>query len=223
MAQHSIFRWKDGGGWLVLSGGGDSKSEAMLDIDAAILRRTISHNPLAYIWAAGDIESADRYLEHIEDLGGRTGFLIDVITEDDETIKNQLNEAGIIVLGDGENLKRLSSGLAGAALEAISNAYANGATIYGQGRAAAILASWVNFSGKDLSPGLGWVEGAVIVSGYNEDHAADVKQWLQDLPGAYGIGLGAGSALALNAEGDVEIWGEQKVTVLLGKNLASPE
>ena len=38
---------------------------------------------MAYLWSAGDIEAADRYLEYVRDLGGRTGYLLDVLAEKD--------------------------------------------------------------------------------------------------------------------------------------------
>lgn len=221
MSQVSIFRWRDGTGWLVIAGGGDFLANETLDIDAQVLGRTISFGPLALIWAAGDDEQADRYLEHLDDLGGRTGYLIDIVTEDDDAIDSQLSEAGIIVLCDGPNLQRLKNALSGAALTAMAKAYANGATIYAQGRTAAVLGSWANLKDEALQPGLSWIEDAIILPGYDADQAEKLKQWVQDEPDSYGIGLGKGAAIALSPEGAMEIWGESRVTVVLGKNLPS--
>src|SRR5574341_438648 len=162
MPQTSIFRWRDGRGWIVLSGGGNFQADETLDIDTAVLSRTVSHYPLAYIWTGGDIERGDRYLEYVDELGGRTGFLIDVMTEDDATIKTQLSEAGIIVLGDGIQIQRLYNGLAGAAIEAMQTAFDNGATIYAQGYSAMLLGAWFQASEDVLSPGLGWLTNAII-------------------------------------------------------------
>jgi hypothetical protein len=220
MSQLSLFRWRGGAGWLVLSGGGDPETNQPLDIDAAVLSRTISLNPLAFVWSAGDIESADRYMDYLDDIGGRTGYLVDVIAEDDESLKQQLEEAGIIILGDGPQAQRLRNGLNGPALEAISTAYASGATVYAIGQAAGILAEHFALPGENLRNGLGWLEDAVVASGY-EDARADLQHHLQTMPDAYGIALGTGAAIALSPEGTVEIWGQPNVTVLLGKNRAN--
>jgi hypothetical protein len=45
-----------------------------------------------------------------------------------------------------------------------------------------------------------------------------VKAWLHDvLPTAYALGLGKSAALALGADGQVEIWGSKDVTILLSQ------
>lgn len=221
MSQVSIFRWRSGIGWLVLSGGGDFRADEALDIDTFILTRTISHNPLAIIWAAGDVEQADHYLDYLDDLGGRTGYLVDIVTEDDQSITTQLSEAGIIILSDGMQVQRLQNALSGAAIAAIETAYANGATIYAQGQAAALFGTWINTPEKGLHHGLGWVENAIIAPTQTDEQMAVFQQMIQNNPDSYGVGLGIGSAIALNPEGAVEIWGQPRVKVLLGKNLSA--
>lgn len=218
MPQSSIFNWRDGVGWLVLSGGGNFKDNETLDIDTAVLSRTVSHNPLAYIWAAGDVDTADLYLEYLDELGGRTGYLVDIAAESDDSIYDQLKEAGIIVIGDGTNLQQLHNNLHGSVLQAITEAYESGATIYGQGNGAAFLASWMNLSGTGLQPGLGWLTNSIVVPYYTPERQPQVKAWLHDvLPTAYALGLGKSAALALGADGQVEIWGSKDVTILLSQ------
>ena len=219
MPQSSIFRWRDGAGWLVLAGGGDISSEAAVEIDGNVLVRTVSHGPLALLWSAGDIETADKYLEHLRDLGGRTGFLLDVTAEKDADSLKQLSEAGIILLGEGPQSERLHNALSGPVLDAIGTAFKGGATIYARGSMVASLAGWMAGAGSNLSPGLGWLDNALVMAPYDEEHAVRMKSWLQDvIPDAYGIGLGEEAALALSPDGEVEIWGKQAVTILLGKN-----
>lgn len=219
MPQSSMFQWRDGAGWLVLSGGGNFKDNETLDIDTPVLSRTVSHNPLAYIWAAGDADTADLYLEYLVELGGRTGYLVDIAAETDESILQELREAGIIVLGDGQNSQHLHRHLKGDVLQAITNAYENGATIYGQGNSAMFLASWMNLTGTGLQQGLGWMANSLIVPYYAPERAPQVKTWLQNvIPDSYALGLGKGAALALSPDGSVEIWGKNDITVLLGQN-----
>ncbi|NJL94476.1 MAG: hypothetical protein HC915_12505 [Anaerolineae bacterium] len=217
MTQQSVFRWRTGKGWLVLAGSGDFNASAMQDIEAAVLRRAVSHGPLAFIWAASDLERGDRYLDHVEELGGRTGYLVDIINEDDDSLRQQLTEAGIIVLGDGPQMIRLRNGLGGAVQEALQTAYERGATLYAHGDAAMLLGGWTLLPGETTRRGQGWLADALVVPRYTSERGADVRAVLAGLENAFGVGIGQNSALALGADGVVDLWGEQQVTVLLGK------
>src|ERR1041385_2863589 len=114
MPQTRVIRWRDGAGWLVLSGGESETAEGS-EIEAETLARVPAGDPLAYVWAAGDVETADRHLATFEELGAPTGFLVDVLTEDDDTLRRQLADSGLVVIGDGPNLDGLRSGILGAA------------------------------------------------------------------------------------------------------------
>src|SRR5260370_3100809 len=100
MPRANMIRWRDGAGWLVLSGGGDIESAETGEIEAEALARVAAGDPMAYIWAAGDVETADKHLEALLDLGAPTGYLVDVLTEDDETVRGQLPVPGLTVLRD---------------------------------------------------------------------------------------------------------------------------
>ena len=207
----------------MLSGGGNFRKDETLDIDSSVLSRTVSHAPLAYLWSAGDIESADEYLEYLQDLGGRTGFLMDVTGEDDTSINEQLSEAGIVILGDGIHPERLHDSLHNRqiVIDSIEQAFSTGATIYAQGQIAPAFAAWTP-SPMGLQPGLGWIRNAIIAAPYTDEYADKLKNWLQTmLPTAYGIGIERGSALALSPNAEVEVWGNQGVKIVLGQNLAS--
>lgn len=224
MPRANMIRWRDGAGWLVLSGGGDIQSADTGEIEAEALSRVAAGDPMAYIWAAGDVESADKHIDALHDLGAPTGYLVDVLTEDDDTLRSQLADAGLIVLGDGPNVKALRSGLLGAALEAIGSAFERGSVILGVGQGAAVLGSFMADQ-----PGVGWVEGAVIVPGYEDEQAvARLRDLLNATPGAYGLGIARGSALALgpgdaDSQGTIEAWGKRQITVTLGKAYTGKE
>lgn len=223
MPRSSVLQWRDGAGWLVLAGGGDFHDDAVSEVDSTVLRRTIADAPLAYLWSAGDIERADRHLEYLSELGGRTGYLLDIVSETTPALIRQLSEAGIVLLADGDHAEKVRSALRGEVLDAIAQAYANGATIYALGRMAAGFAAWMPIPQLGLKPALGWLENALVAAPYTPDDAPKVQKWLHDgLPGGYAIGIGAGSALALSPHGEVEIWGARQVTILLGQNLTSP-
>jgi cyanophycinase-like exopeptidase len=215
MPQVNVIRWRDGQGWIVLSGG-DRTLEDTSDIEAQAMTRIGLGEPVAYLWAAGDIESADRHLEVLSDLGAPTGYLVDVLTEDDATISRQIAEAGMVILGDGPNLEQLRMATVGAALEGMNQSFARGGVIMGIGAGAALLGSFL-----EGAAGLGWVEGAVIIPRHDDaDQAARLHSLLAAHPGAYGLGIGAGSALALGPNGEVEAWGRRQITVTLGHSIA---
>lgn len=215
MPQVNVIRWRDGAGWIVLAGGGDPESGGMLDIAAQALGGIRYGGPVAYIFAAGDIDAADNHLATLHDLGAPTGYLVDVTTEDDDTLKNRLREAGMIILGDGQDVEALRSGMIGAAQEATLAAYQRGAVILGIGAGASVLGAIID----GMRRGLNWVEGAIIVPHYeDEGEAATLRTLLDANPDAYGIGISSDSALALGPAGEVAAWGAKRITITLGRN-----
>ncbi len=215
MPRANVIRWREGAGWLVLSGGADSNSAEASEVEAEALARASAGEPLAYIWAAGNVEDADEHLIALEDLGAPTGYLVDVQTEDDDTIRRQLTEAGMIIIGDGADAKQLRSSLLGAALEGISAAYERGAVVLGIGQGAAVLGAFI-----DDKEGLNWIERAIIQPHYEQEASpAALRAQLAKHPDAYGLGVGTGSALALGPNGELAAWGKRQVTVALGSKI----
>lgn len=209
MPQSSIFRWREGGGWLVLAGGGQNP-----DIDTQMLYRTIAHNPIAYLWA--DLEKGEAYLNYIQELGGRTGFLLDALHEEASSVQTQLADAGIIILGDDGNVEQLQGALRGRVRQGIEEAFQEGATIYAIGRMAAIFAEWLPAPIAGLQAGLGWLENAILTAPFQDDQT--LTTLLNDyMPAAFGLGIGEQAALAFGPSGQLEIWGEKDITVILGQ------
>ena len=218
MPQANIFQWRAGIGWLVVTGGGALDSEDNLSIVAATLSRTVSQGPLAYVWAASDLESADRHMDLLRDLGARTGYLVDVLTEEDDELFRQLNEAGIIILGDGPRQETVRDALVGAAMRGIEGSFSRGATLYAVGASAALVGAYVA-DGDALVPGFGWLANSIILPGYTSDQADMLRHAVQRIEDGYGygLGLGPGAALALGPRGEVETWGNKAITVSLGQ------
>ncbi len=216
MSGANLIRWRKGEGWLVLSGGGDFSSGETGDIEAQALGLAPVGQPIAYIWAAGDVEAADRHLAALEEMGAPTGYLVDVLTEDDDTLRTQLGDAAMIIVGEGPALETLRSGLLGAAHEAIISAYEHGAVVLGIGQGAAIFGSIL-----PQNDGLGWLERAAIIPGYERAGRADqMRALLLAHPDSYGLGIESGSAVALGPNGVLEVWGRRQITVTLGHSFA---
>jgi cyanophycinase-like exopeptidase len=217
MPQLNIFRWQAGKGWIVLSGGGSCESEGNLDIETKLLSRTVSQGPLAYIWAASDVETADHHMDCLRELGARTGYLIDILTEQDDILFQQLSEAGVIILGGGPRGAVLREALPGVVLRGLQEAFRRGATIYAAGSSSMAFGSHF-VDGDESFQGVGWLAQAIILPGYTPEHADLLRDWVQQHPDSYGLGLGEGAALALGPRGEVEIWGNPAVTVSLGQH-----
>lgn len=217
MPQSNIFKWLTGKGWLVLAGGGPWESEDALNIQAKVLSHTHSQGPIAYIWAASDVDTADRQMDTLRDLGARTGYMIDILTESDEDLFRQLSEAGVIILGDGPRIGDLHDALIGVGLRGIQEAFNRGATIFVIGGSAAMMGAYA-IQGDDLLPAFGWVSQAIIWPGYTPEQADRLRRAVTRQPAGFGLGLGAGAALALGPRGEVEVWGNGAITVSLGQS-----
>jgi hypothetical protein len=215
MPQNNIFRWHPGGGWLILAGGGSWETDENLNIISSLLTYTVSLGPIAYVWAASDVEQADHHMDALRDLGARTGYLIDILTEEEDVIQHQLSDAGVIILGDGPQDETLRDALAGIVLRSMEEAFNQGATIYAIGSSASALGAYAPQAGS-LVKGFSWLENSIILPGYTAEQADQLRGWVQQHPNHYGLGIGQGAALALGPQGQVEVWGNQAVTVSLG-------
>ncbi|NOK85734.1 MAG: hypothetical protein GFH27_549367n49 [Chloroflexi bacterium AL-W] len=206
-----ILQWEEGAGWLVLSGGVDSLS----DIRALALNRMIPDGEIVYIGV--DEDSAEEVIEDMGELGATTGFLVNVLAEDDESITEQISKASLIVIPAETDPRELQSILKGAALKSIKQAYKLGAVVLVEGDCASIFGHLYVVDGTGYD-GFGWLRGALIVPGVtsvsDSDAAMDV---LSANAASIAIGIGVGSALVLGPSGGVETWGLGEVTVVLGR------
>jgi hypothetical protein len=214
MAQNNVLRWLDGRGWLVFCGGHDASSE----VRALALGRASADGGVAYI-SFGSGELGEQALMDMEDLGAPSGYLVDVLTEDDQTIQNKLADAGIIVVESGISAAVVRSALLGAAVEGMKVAYQHGAVILAEGFSAAVFGAWITGDAASPVAGLAWFENIVVVPGITTaEQSREVQAILSSQPAAIAVGIGLDSALALGPDGEVETWGKRQVTVTLGRN-----
>ncbi len=209
MPQQQVLRWLDGAGWLVLSGGSASA------VRAQTIGRAAADGGVAYI-SFGDSQKADATLADMEDLGAGSGYLVDVLSEDDQTIQTKLAEASIIVVEAGVTADDARSNLLGAAAAGMRQAYEGGAVILAEGMSAAVFGEWV-IHDDGLLDGLQWLSHAIVLPQVTQvAQSPFARIALERLPTALAIGISSGSALALGPDGTVETWGERQVTVALG-------
>lgn len=213
MGGNNVLRWRDGRGWLVFSGAAEAGSE----VRAQAIGRTAADGGVAYVSFGSDTNVAEAALLDMEDLGAPSGYLVDVLSEDDDTIRTKLAEASMIVVESDADAKSIRSGLLGAAATGIESAYANGAVILAEGISTAVFGQWTMFGIHQMIDGLGWLEQAIILPGVVAVAASTAgRAALGDRPTALALGIGVGSALVLGPDGEVELWGREQVTIALG-------
>ncbi|MBL8154714.1 MAG: hypothetical protein JNM70_11070 [Anaerolineae bacterium] len=213
MGRNNVLRWRDGRGWLVLSGGTDEAS----DVHARAVGRLSADGGVAYVTFGSHIAEAESALTDLEDLGAPSGYLVDLFAEDDETIQRHLAEAGMVVISVEADPQEVRSALLGAAVQGLLIAYENGAVILVEGSSAAVFGEWLVLPDGSIRPGLDWAQGMAVFPGIvAAAEAPSVRQFLEAQPAGIAVGIGVGSALALGPDGEVETWGLRQVTIALG-------
>lgn len=212
MAHKNVLRWLDGRGWLVLAGSPDDA------IRAQAIERLAADGGVAYVTLGSNSDQGEQVLADMADLGAPAGYLVDVLSEDDETVQSKLSQAGMVVIEGAADAAQMRSALMGAASEGIQVAFENGAVVLAEGWGAEVFGAWLRLADGRVVTGLEWLEAALLVTGTDAvGTAPDAQHILRTQAEAIAIGIGAGSALALGPDGEVELWGAQRVTVALGR------
>ncbi|MFN8379220.1 MAG: hypothetical protein U0452_11175 [Anaerolineae bacterium] len=206
MPAFSVFRWRDGRGWLVLA------ASAQDETRAHVLSRAAADGAVAVV-ALGPV-AADVVLDDLEDLGAPAGYIVDVISESDEDILLKIGEAGVVTLTATGDPDAARSALAGAAVQALDRAYQNGAIVLAEGAAAQAMGEWLLSDGVTPN-GFGWLENAVIELGA-PPVGGEAMAVLESHPEGLAIALAEDAAVAFGPDGQVELWGSRRVAVTLG-------
>lgn len=212
MSAQTGIEWIAGDGWLVLAGGTAESN----DLRVEALHRIGLDRGFAYLGlneAAGDAEIAD-----LEDLGAPTGYLVNVLIEDDETIRRSLRDVGLIVVDGEADPRRMLDSLRGAAAEAMREAYEHGTLILAEGPVASVFGACLVDENGTLVDGLGWISDTLILPGHGQhSEVREIARGVFDRrPHTLAIGISNGSALALGPSAKLEIWGDNPVALTLG-------
>lgn len=211
MPTSQIFTWKDGAGWLVLSGG----NEATSAVRALALERMAADGAVAVV-AFGN-PNDDALLEDLADLGAPAGYLVDVLAEDDDTIRKQLGDAALVMLSWDGDVATLRSNLAGAAIAGLEAAYGRGAVILAEGQAAAVFGAHLGHEA-----GFAWLQNSYIVPGLASAAAsAEVRRMITEQPQVIVVGPQVGAAIVFGGDGTLETVGSRQVTIALGNAYTS--
>ena len=211
MSKNQILSWVDGTGWLVLSGGPVSLGT----VRAAALSRITVEGSIAYIGLSEN--DNEELIEDMGELGAPTGYLVNVMAEDDETVRQQLTYAALIVVPGDFDLVTLHGGLLGAAMEGLAAAYKRGSVILVEGCATMLFGKVVQTESGQQFEGLNWVRNALIVPAITSiSESPQARDLLASKQAGIAIGIGVGSALVLGPDAAIELWGQKQVTIALG-------
>ena len=224
MTQAGPLRWRTGAGWLVLAGGGDWRAHQTGAVDSAALGWAILDRPVAVLPAAGgSTAEGEALLDYYGELGGPSGYIVPIFSAADAhhaANAQLLSEAGLIYIGDGPDVLGLVRALQGSvALEAMIQAFEDGAAIVGMGAGAIALGAHVADHKRptQTEAGWGWLQGVVVEPHFTAtESAARLRAMLNAHPDCLGLGIPDGVALALGPDGRVETVGEKgQVTVVV--------
>jgi hypothetical protein len=213
MSRSSVLEWPDGQGWLILAGG------ASTAVRGRAIQRMAAGGVVVYIAPGGEAESIQ---DDMEDLGAPTGYTLDILVEDDDTVQQQTADANLIVVGGEVSPAAMRSALIGPVAAAMRSAFERGAVLLLEGPAAAVMGASIPLDDQSELPGLDWLPRIIVLPGITSaaDHPMAARL-LQQHPQAILIGPGLTSALALGPEGAVEAWGAGQVMVALGRDYSA--
>jgi len=200
---------------LVLIGGGEFSFGATREVDEFLLRNMpADRRTVAFIPAAsGSAEYAGHFGKYLQGIDPTVETVNVPIYRgrDSRRQKNltQLLAAGMIYLGGGVTNNLLAVLRESAADLAMREAAANGAVVAAIGAAASCFGT----AARDMHgiaaslPALGWIANTVIDTAFDPENDANLRR-LMSVPDTHlGIGIPAGTALAIRADGSTEIVG----------------
>ncbi|MFN8529439.1 MAG: hypothetical protein U0670_12575 [Anaerolineae bacterium] len=222
MPEANVFRWIEGRGWIVLSGRLSDVHGDAGDIRSLVLARSAADGGVACVSLSGDPQGAEKLLEDLESLGAPAGFIVDVFSEDDNTIQKRLADAGVIVIDSAPDAESARSALLGAPIDGIQEAFVNGAIVLLEGNSLSPFGSWLIKNDGSVVGGAKWLDSAVILPSATQ-LAMQVREVFELEPAAYALGIADGSALALGPDGEVQVWGRGQVAVALGSTYTTQD
>jgi cyanophycinase-like exopeptidase len=200
---------------LVLIGGGEFSFGETREIDEFLVRsmpadrRTVAFIPAA----SGSAEYAGHFGKYLQGIDAAVETVNVPIYRgrDSRRQKNltQLLSAGMIYLGGGVTNNLLAVLRESAADLAMREAAANGTVIAAIGAAA----SCFGMAARDMHgiaaslTGLGWIANTVIDTAFDPDNDANLRRLMSVPDTLLGIGIPAGTAVAIRADGSTEIIG----------------
>jgi hypothetical protein len=131
---------------------------------------------------------------------------------------------GVVILSGGQSDRWVEALLEFALGVALLEALEAGAILLATDSAAIACGTWyLDAEAEEVSGGAGWLPGAVVLTAREDpaDYEAIRTLLSRDEP-LYALSLRGERLFALGPEGEVELWGTESPTLLLGRGWQSP-
>jgi cyanophycinase-like exopeptidase len=200
---------------LVLIGGGEFSFGETREIDEFLLRsmpadrRTVAFIPAA----SGSAEYAGHFSKYLHGIDSTVETVnVPIYRGRDSRRQKNLNQiisAGMVYLGGGVTNNLLAVLRESAADLAMRDAAAEGTVIAAIGASA----SCFGIAARDMHgiaaslPGLGWLVNTVVDTAFEPDNDANLRRLMSVPETQLGLGIPAGTALAIRADGETKIVG----------------
>lgn len=198
-------------GLLVLVGGGEFSFGETEEADRAWLERC-GPGPVGFVPAAsGSSDYGRHFADYLQETFGRAVETIPIYRDrDGKRGKNaeRIRDCAAVYLGGGVADHLLEALLPGPCREALLAKLGQGGVVVAIAAAAQACGAQLRsvFAGKVI-PGLGLAPELAIDTNFDPGHDRRLRQLLSAAPGLRGVGLAAGSALLLGADGAFEAVG----------------
>jgi cyanophycinase-like exopeptidase len=210
MNQQGPLRWIPGTGWLILATPAPNS-----EVRSQALARADADGVVVYVSFADD--RGDALMDDMEDLGALAGYLVDFHVDRGAVLEQQLEHATMLVLETGTSLDAVLATLDADVVESLRRLYERGAVLLIEGLAINAFGRWTLTDSGDVINGLGWLENVFVEPVSSDSDNTIIHQLLQAYDDGIGISIGEGSALVLGGDGSVEVWGQGKVQISLGR------
>lgn len=207
---------------LVLIGGGEFSFGETRPIDEFLIARLPPGNSkVAFLpTASGSAEYAThfgRYLKGIEPSVETAN--VPIYRGRDSRRQRNLEgvlAAGMTYLGGGVTNHALTTLRESPAELALRDAARGGAVIAAIGAAASCFGAWTRDMLRGGGPieGFGWLPGVVVETGFDPENDTNLRRLMSIPEVRLGIGIPAGTALAIRGDGSTEIVGEGPMAVV---------
>jgi len=211
-------------GWLIIS-----PAQIELLAESPVVQRMLElvdqSREVLVLEMAGEENQEDDFPIWLADLAGQALKKIGAVAAEASRIREAwLNAGSIFLQGGAQQAWREFIGVhlfQGFPEEIL----AEGSLLVAGGWSSGAMGTWMlEASGGDLTPGLGWLEGGLILPGRGEPAAEPAAlELLEGSTPAYALGLPAGSTLAMGPAGEIEVWSAVPPSILLGRGWLAAE
>jgi cyanophycinase-like exopeptidase len=202
----------EAGGWLVLLGGGEFSFGETAEADRAWLEKC-PPGPVGFVPAAsGSVDYGRHFTDYLREAFGREVEVIPVYrVRDGRRGKNaeRIVAVAAVYLGGGVADQLLDAVALTPVHEALTAKLAGGGVVVAIAAAAQACGAAVrSIGGRGIVDGLGLAPGLAIETNFDPAHDRRLRQLLGRPGVERGVGLAAGSALMIGADGRFEAVGE---------------